>query len=263
MNKTNIFKRLIVAAVVVMCGITAQAQIEQAISFNLSLPTGDFNDNVDLSNLGPTAGKFSPMSREYIGTNATVGIGGSYRIGYIFDVGFGEVTPYAEGSFLWNQIRKKERNLYDDNHQARKPQYFNIPILLGVNYRYHLTEIITVFGEFGLGYDIFIAGSEGWKNRTGDPYFNYKCKGALAWQIGVGSFFGKYVTVGIHYYGLGNHIIEYGSGSSDPNAYLGPNPEGMAINPDPAHQYYSHPQDKEKTVKRSLGSLMLKIGFHF
>lgn len=253
MSKMNILKKMAIVAVLFVGGATAQAQMENTVSFDVSLPTGDFNDNVDLTTMvdhSLTTDNFSPMSRKYIGKDATIGIGGTYRFSYFFDVGFGEVAPYAEASLLWNQIRKTERNLYDENLQAKKPTYFNIPILLGVTYRYRLTEIISLFGEFGLGYDAFIATSEGWRDESNHPFFTYSCKGAMAWQVGVGSYFGKYVSASIHYYGLGNHIIEYANSDiqNNPNNY-------------PA--YYRDPEVLTSTVKRSVGSLMLRIGFHF
>ena len=230
MKKTTIFKTLAVAAVMLFTAQSANAQLEQSVYLNAGLPMGQFHQKANNSLTSPIFGK------EDIAKETTVGFGLGYRVGFVFDIGYGEVTPFLSADLLWNQTSGKYRD-QSATLGYKIPNYFNIPAMLGVNYRYGITDIITVFGEFGVGYDAFFITPEGKKGTT-DPYAKYKTGGALAWQVGAGSYFGNHFSVGIHYYGLGKHTINYKKVDNVPVA------------------------DNTNEL-RSLGSLNLRIGFHF
>lgn len=225
MNKNNIFKALCISAALLFGAHSAQAQIEQSVYLNGSIPTAQFNDPVAVN---MTLNQ--PMTKAQYGQAASVGIGLGYRVGYVFDIGFGYVTPFLNADLQWNQIKSSVRDEFT-SARCDIPQYFNIPIMLGVNYRYELTDVFTLFGEFGLGDDIFIGTQEGWTNIL----YKYKTSSAMAWEIGAGSFFGDHVSLGIHYYGLGKHSIDYSN----------------------------HDNSADPVVTRKMGSLALRIGFHF
>lgn len=230
MKKTNIFKSLAVAAALLFTAQSANAQLEQSVFLNAGMPLGQFHQKLNTTPMPTVFGK------ENIAKETTIGFGLGYRAGFVFDIGYGEVTPFLSADLLWNQTSSKYRD-QSATLGYKIPNYFNIPILIGVNYRYGITDIITAFGEFGVGYDAFFITPEG-KKGTLDPYAKYKTGGALAWQVGVGSYFGNHFSVGIHYYGLGKHTINYKKQANLPD--LGSTNE-----------------------LRSLGSLNLRIGFHF
>lgn len=236
MKNINKLKLLALAALMFIGGKNANAQLEQSVYLNAGLPTADFHQKVTSSQL--------LLGKDFIGMDAAMGLGAGYRAGYIFDIGFGEITPFVNADLIWNQIRGERRDNYATS-SIKTPKYYNIPLMLGVNYRYELTDIITVFGELGFGYDMFIATAEGKKD---DPmgYYKYKVGGATAWQIGAGSYFGNHFSIGLHYYGLGKHTVNYNYDKSTLGA--GVNPITYA--------------DKNPQLRR-IGTFAIRLGFHF
>jgi hypothetical protein len=227
-----------------VAGTHAQAQFRQSIFLNGALPTGQFakDVNTDRGILGDQV----PLLREEIGKDATPGFGLGYRISYRFDVGMGEVAPFAQADFFWNVIGSKWSDKYIQA-KGKSPNYFNIPIMLGVSYLYdELWNDITPYAEFAVGGDLFIIGSE--KVTIADKSYTYAYKPtvALSWMFGLGAYFGRHVSAGIYYYGLGKHNIDYTKGTLENNMYAD-----------------LHNQTLTSRQKRTVGSIMLRIGFHF
>lgn len=241
-------KRLVnvicLAAVMTVAGTHAQAQFRQSIFLNGALPTGQFakDVNTDRGILGDQV----PLLREDIGKDATPGFGLGYRISYRFDVGMGEVAPFAQADFFWNFIGSKWSDKYIQA-KGKSPNYFNIPIMLGVSYLYdELWNDITPYAEFAVGGDLFIIGSE--KVTIADKSYTYAYKPtvALSWMFGLGAYFGRHVSAGIYYYGLGKHVVSY---------------------TDKTYKSFDEPMkavvDAGAIPTRTVGEFALRIGFHF
>jgi len=172
MRKSNYFKGLCVALGMAFAGFGAQAQegLEFSGYFNGFLPVAEFNNPVNLSPLG----SFVPINRNNIANGAATGIGATLRVGMWLDVGANHwLQPYGEGSFLWNSTKSKYRDVYDNNELNNTlkatptvPNYFNIPILVGLKYRYDLTDIIRPFAEASIGFDMMFISSNGYDNVT-------------------------------------------------------------------------------------------------
>ena len=236
MKKNYTIKSLCIAVAMIFAGFGASAQLENSLFLNVGFPTGQFNDKAEMV-LGQTL-----LGKANIGKEASMGFGLGYRCSYHFDIGFGEVAPFVNADLLWNQIKSDYRDSYT-RAKADIPSYFNIPVMLGVNYRYALTDIIKVFGEFGLGSDFFIITAEGWNSNNTQEYHRYKVKNALTWELGAGAYFGSHVSAGLYYYGLGKHAITYNTDKSHGPVYA---------------------LDVDNSVElRKLGTLALRIGFHF
>lgn len=240
MNKSNIFKTLSIVALFIFGSFTAHAQLETSVYFGGNVPTADFNKAATITD---STNAFMPIQRSEIGQNASCGLNIGFRASYRFNVGFGEVAPYINADLMWNQLKRDTRDAYTLT-RSTKPQYFNVPIYAGLNYRYALTEIIKLFGELGIGYDLmFITANGGGDiDADGNPDMNlyrYRVKNnGITWQVGAGAYFDEHVSAGIHYYGLGQHQFEYAANSdrevNDTDVYL-----------------------------KKLGALMLRVGFHF
>lgn len=235
MKKNNTFKVLGLAVAMLFCGqsIKAQTALETSIFLNGVAPAGQLNDNAALDSYGL-------LGKDQIGTAAGLGFGGGIRAGLPFDIGMGYVVPFVSVDLFWNRPKASLRTTMmtaDD----KVPNYWNIPLMIGVQYRYPLAdmgmEYLTPYGEFGLGYDFFMISGEG--NKT-HQYNTYKVKGAMAWQLGLGAFFGNHVSLGIHYYGLGTHTVKYGKC-------------------EPVDMLAAHPENKLRTI----GEWALRFGFHF
>ena len=244
----RLVKVLCLTAMLVGVGTVAQAQFRQSIFLNGNIPTGDFAS--DASN-GPTLitayNSGVPLTYEQVGKDATVGFGLGYRASYRFDIGYGLVAPFANIDFMWNTISGKWSDKYLDA-KFSSPTYFNIPLLAGVSYIYDDLpwDDISAYGEFGVGTDLLWITSEG----ADDFKFAYKATFAFAWMIGAGAYFGEHVSAGLYYYGLGKHTIDYTQGTLDDN---------MAA----SAQVTANEAAGMGRQQRSVGSVMLRIGFHF
>ena len=239
MNKHISIKSLCLAAALLLAGVGAKAQqTETSVFLNGILPVSEFNDQVDLNEYGI----FTPMNRTNVAKAAAGGLGATARFGMWFDVGVGQLQPFVEASFMWNNSRKYVRDAYDNNERNDSmqcyptvPQYLNIPVLLGLKYRYDITTDLRPFAELGIGYDLLIITKNGYPTES----YRYKLNGQLSWMGGVGTYLGEHVSVSLYYMGLGSHRIEYTSKSYKP--------EGDDFN----------------ATKRNLGVLGLRVGFHF
>lgn len=204
MKKT--VKLLCLTALMAFVGVSAQAQFRQSVFLNGALPTGQFAKDVNTDR-----GDQVPLLREEIGKDATPGFGLGYRVSYRFPVGMGEVAPFAQADFFWNFIGSKWSDKYIQA-KGKSPNYFNIPIMLGVSYLYdELWNDITPYAEFGVGGDLFIIGSEKVVNSLDNKTYTYGYKPTItmSWMVGLGAYFGRHVSAGIYYYGLGKHVVSY------------------------------------------------------
>ena len=238
MKKHNTIKTLCLAALLLFGGLRASAQLEQSIFLNGSLPLGQMRQKT----LSPIMGKDS------VGSNATLGLGLGYRASYHFDVGFGEIAPYLNVDLMWNQVNG---DLRDQNirNGMKSAQYINIPAMLGINYRYELTDILKPFAEFGVGYDLLFVTAEGNKGDAAQPYLKYNVRNAMAWQVGLGCYFGRHVSASLHYYGMGRHYVTYNDKSHFP--------------PVPGITGFENPSVDNEPTPLNVGQLLLRVGFHF
>ena len=247
MRKNNYFKCLCLAAALFATSFGARAQqFETSVYLNGIFPVGQFA-STHIYEAYPL-GDFVLMDRTTVATGASAGLAGSARFGMWFDVGFGQLLPYAEVGFLWNATKGSIRDVYDANelNDSAKaipstPVYFNVPITLGLKYRYDITPIVRPFAELGIGYDLMFITSNGYpkSSQIKDMWYAYKPDGKLCWTVGAGTYLGEYVSVGLYYIGLGNHRIDY---SSKATASMG---------------------DDFTAQKRRVGQLGLRVGFHF
>lgn len=231
---------LCLSALLMGFGTAAQSQtyLRHSIFLNGCIPTGDFSSGA-LANPGTVNGV--PLTVMQIGKDATIGFGLGYRVNYHFNVGVGQVAPFLGFDFLWNTLGGGWSDKYSDVYMST-PTYFNVPILFGVSYIYDQLPIqsIRVFGEFGLGTDFLWITSEGKGKVEDGQRFYYSGSFAFAFSLGVGAYFGEHVSAGIYYYGLGNHEVDYTK----------------------ATEKY-HPMTGIARQRRSVGEVMLRIGFHF
>lgn len=235
-------KLLCLAAMLIGIGTAAQAQFRQSVYLNGTIPTGDLASDIEMDV------EMVPLTITNIGKDASAGFGLGYRASYRFDVGMGMVAPFLNADFLWNPIASKWRDKYSDMNYG-KTTYINLPVQLGVSYIYDELPWpdISAYGEFGLGTDLLWITSEG--TGSGNEKYAYKMDFAFAWSLGVGAYFGRHVSAGLHYYGLGKHNIDYTKGTIEDN--------------DNAAIQNAEMRQLNKRERRTAGALMLRIGFHF
>ena len=128
----------------------------------------------------------------------------------IEDVGFG---IFVSADAMWNYINKDVRNAYD-LAKCTKPMYLNVPIIIGGTWMSDFVNSpVNLWVEAGIGCDLFLKTTEGWKGNT----VSYVMNPEFACEGGIGVMFINTISVGVHYYWLGKQDIkvkgvEYGDG---------------------------------------------------
>lgn len=235
----QVVKVLSVAALMLFAGSNATAQFRQGVFLNGNIPTGNFASSISNASV--------PLMLGGIGREANIGFGAGYRASYRFDVGIGEVAAFVQADLFWNTIDGDIRDMYA-GHNYKSPNYFNVPLLAGVSYLYdELWNDITPYAEFGLGADFFLITSEG--TGKGNERFRYSATPSFAWMIGLGSYFGRHVSAGVYYYGMGKHYLSYTSKTLSNNTVASLD-----------NTVYNLASTRES---RTVGSLAIRIGFHF
>lgn len=224
MKKTNIFKTLLIGGALCFAQFTANAQFEFGLSLDGGIVTGDMAQKVPITTNplydgGSAYGNSQGLlGRQYVLNGSSAILGFAFRFGYRIPINnseYGEVLPYVEINGMWNRPNKNIRNQYntygtDGNAFSN---YINIPLYVGAQYRYPVTDIIKPYVEFGIGYNMLLITTEkGDKSAVlgypkGLDTYKYKNPmGSISGNVGVGCFFSDYVSVGVYYYGLGSSI---------------------------------------------------------
>ena len=114
------------------------------------------------------------------------------------------VGIFVSADAFWNYINKTMRNQYD-SVKCTKPMYINVPIMLGVSWTSDFVNSpVNVWAEAGIGCDLFLKTTEGWKART----TSYEMNPEFACEGGVGILINRMFSVGVHYYWLGKQDIK-------------------------------------------------------
>ena len=111
--------------------------------------------------------------------------------------------------------------------------YVNVPVLVGVNYVTDFSDIVDVWGEAGIGADMFLKTPEGWSNAK----TKYSMNAAFAVGVGAGVTFIDLISVGVHYYWLGRQSVKVDGVTYDETYVL--------------------------SNKMKMGTVAFKVGFHF
>ncbi|MDD4395463.1 MAG: hypothetical protein PHQ33_06235 [Bacteroidales bacterium] len=187
---------IIVVIVLLFSFSTIQAQNKSGVSIHLGgmLPLGQFTENP--SYIAP-----DPYTEGSAMFGASLGLRYNYRFinTRIEDLGVG---IFMSADLMWNAMNKELRDAYDIVSKT-KPMYANVPIILGASYTSTFSDVFAVWAEAGVGCDLFLKTTEGWSGAT----TTYKMDPAFAAEAGVGVMFVNLVSIGIHYYWLGNHDV--------------------------------------------------------
>lgn len=128
----------------------------------------------------------------------------------IEDSGFG---IFIAADAMWNYINKEVRDAYDLT-KCTKPMYLNVPIVIGATWMSDFVNSpVNIWAEAGIGCDLFLKTTEGWKNNK----ISYTMNPEFACEGGFGIIFIKTFSIGVHYYWLGMQEVKvkgrnYGDG---------------------------------------------------
>ncbi|MDR2085484.1 MAG: outer membrane beta-barrel protein [Bacteroidales bacterium] len=190
MRKNNVIKTLFVGLILISTCTGAFAQ-KTGLSLHLGgiFPAGDFK-TPKISLQSGTATVDGSTT-----TGASLGLRYNVKLPLGFNV-------FAHAELVWNSLDKETKDQYKEISKTI-PQYVNVPLFAGVRYHLSLFKIVGIYGEAGLGANILMKTREGWK----DNIVKYKNSTKFATEFGVGITAFNFVSLGIHYYLLGDHTI--------------------------------------------------------
>ena len=223
---------LIALAVMLFMGGQAMAQTRSAIFLGASFPVknyavfNDFND-------------FALTSTDT--DDAGAGIGANVGFKWYFNVGVKGLGIMLSADGLYNgpnanlktAYREKETN-YDGQFidgsfkYNAKPQYINVPIMLGLNYIYYVNTSFGIYAEAGLGGNMrFITKMETLeKGNLSDAVIKvittqgYDMGFGFAYQAGIGIEVARNFMIGCSFYDLGKTIVK-GEGTTYTRTTIG------------------------------------------
>lgn len=191
-------KIIVLASVAILCAfssLSANAQSYSLFRVGGVLPMNDFSD--------------------------AAGIGGSAGFKYVHpftDFGLG---AFGGLDFMFNGTNDDNKAAAVNGVDVQYPIFINIPISAGLDLTYDLNKSIGVFAEAGLAYNFLkltkssISGSVA--GISLDAETKYDLASNLGFKIEAGINVND-LTVGIAYYGLGNHTVK-GTASGNAGSY--------------------------------------------
>lgn len=211
---------LILAILGVSC---VNAQTDFSIHLGGSLPFGKYADYA----LSPSS---SPDGNDFIAWNIKTDKAGA-AMGFNLGVKFRFNIPTIKGlgiiataDLFINPSNKEIKDSFEEymilfcaqnsvnNYDFSIPKYFNIPIMLGLNYEQLIENNVKIYGEGGVGINIgTITNLEmSFKYQDLNLVYNtdYENQYSFAFQVGVGVLLSEKLSLGVHYYNLGSQKVK-------------------------------------------------------
>lgn len=201
------------------CGALS-AQTQTYLNLGLSLPTGDFAEGDENS--------FALIDRTKEGG---AGIGANLGFKWKFPTKAKGLGVLLSVDGIYNGLNQDVKDFFDDlvdeyeydgaDVTLRKPNYINVPVLVGLNYCYDASDNIGIYGEVGIGLDArFITKLKLELEASGyDSYYGrysyeetvkykYDPAVAFAFQLGAGIVINNRFTLGVNLYNLGSSKVK-------------------------------------------------------
>lgn len=201
------FKTLVLLFAVVIGSISvANAQFRNgeegpyfAINFIGAMPIGDFSGE---SASIPMLGIKGPSTMLFGQSNGNASMGAGFGLKFDYSIAYG-ISAYISVDAMWNQLNADMRSSYDLVSKT-KPNYINFPVMLGVGYQCFFGRVFGLYANAGAGVGMMYLTPEGWS----DELTHFRLSTAFSWQAGGGIMLGEHISLGAHYYMLGNHKID-------------------------------------------------------
>ena len=212
--------RLLALAVMLIMGGQAMAQTRGALLLGASFPLKDFAEFDDFND-------FALMHADEEDAGAAIGFNVGFK--WYFNVGVKGLGVMLSADGLYNgpttalkdAYRESENHydgpLYDGSFKYdATPKHINVPIMLGLNYIYHINPNFGIYVEAGVGGDMHfltkmestakgsLAGLDTRIHRTQ----SYDMGFTFAYQAGLGFEVAKNLVIGCSFYDLGKAKVK-------------------------------------------------------
>lgn len=208
MNK--LVKVFALAAAMVFCG-QAVAQTRGAMFLSAAFPMKDYAEYDD---------GFALISDE---DDAAASLGFNAGVKWYFNMGVPGLGVLLSIDGFYNGLNDGAKNFYKNRENAldllgnnvtiSTPKYFNVPVMLGLNYMHHFNSNLGLFIEAGAGGNArFITSySESYKDVLSEKHtgnVNYETALSFAFQVGAGLEVAKNLVIGCSFYNLGKAPVK-------------------------------------------------------
>lgn len=220
----NILTKLCCFTIAVILGVNCvNAQTDFSIHVGGSFPFGKYADYALSPNSTPDGNGIIAWNIKTDRAGAAMGfnLGTKLRFNIPSIKGLGII---ATADLFINPSNKEIKDSFEDfmilfcsqnsisNYDFSIPKYFNIPIMLGLNYEYALGNNVKIYGEAGAGVNIGIISNldMNFKEQDFDYVSNveYENQYSFAFQAGVGLLLSEKLSLGVHYYNLGSQKVK-------------------------------------------------------
>lgn len=213
----NRLVKLFAVAIMLVLGGQAMAQTRGAMFLGASFPMKDFAEFDSFND-------FALASTDVDDDDAGAGIGFNAGLKWYFNVGVKGLGVMLSVDGFYNGPSEELKNAYreiENSYEGQliessfkykaKPQYINVPAMLGLNYMYRLNPNLAVYVEAGAGGNLrFITDMEsvgkttilGVETQT-TTVQDYEKAFSFAYQAGVGIEVAKNLVIGCSFYDLG------------------------------------------------------------
>ena len=247
-------KKLIAILAIVFCTSAAFAQLQYSAHIAGNMPLGDFGRSSGDTWSCLNGGRYA------IEGNAAFGFGVGAKVKYSFeieDLAVDALGAIATVDMFYNFVDDDFSYFQKEDHYSiDAPQYINIPIMVGANYKMDMTSSIALYFEAALGLNIRIIGDYEAHGYDNDCVFSdlaeyykvtreYDPSCSFAFQLGVGAVFLNKFSAGLHYYYLGGAQVHYDYYKTYP--------------------FYddNHWNSVKTSNKLKTNMLVLRLGYHF
>lgn len=236
MKKTFLFLAIAVFA------IQVSAQTHFSIHLGAGLPMGDFGAYKDSKiALYNASGKQGGAATGFdFGLKAKFDIPSINGLGVIVSGDFFFNGPNAD----FKDAIEDEEN--EENIEMTAPKYINIPLMVGANYTYNVSDKIGLFGEAAVGLNFRKITNATEEDDTMEEITKFDLATNLGFQIGAGVIFNEKFSIGINYYALGTSKVK-----------------GEKETDSPYSLFSNNSDNKFRAGKLSTNIMSVRIGFHF
>jgi len=154
----------------------------------------------------------------------------------------------VSGDFIFNGYKGDWKDMWDGvqtviEHAGGtfvRPRYINVPIFVGLNYKYSVGRSFGVWGEAGLGPNFRTMTTAKTEVDNQKVKVVFPVKTSFGFQVGAGIMIKNSVSLGVHYYGLGAAKVKMKEKYSNGKSAM-----------------YEYP------TKYSHNLVMVRLGYHF
>ena len=273
-NKFKKMKRIITRLVLVALLISGGKTFAQKDGFSLHL-----------SGVFPT-GWVAESHNEYDFNGSYPSMGTGFGVGFKYQFHAPELANLrflASAELMYNPLNGKLKDAIhsmqfeysEEDFKITLPKYFNIPLMVGLNYAIKLNDKINIFGEVAAGINLMLSTNfkeisvnkgicNGYHYWDDDYYYDYDASYdytsthettgkynaiTFAYRFGAGVTFDR-ISIGLHWYRWGKGKV---SGESDYKE------DHIHSNGD----VYHHEDKGNKFNMSGISMLTLTVGYHF